>query len=62
MSMSPSATKNQFNATTSIVNNSKPGETMGELGKSKVQIKGMTLLRKDSLEEEKEKLGRYWIW
>lgn len=35
---------------------------MGEMAKSKVTVKGMTLLRKDSLEEEKEQLGRYWIW
>jgi hypothetical protein len=27
-----------------------------------IVVKGMTLLKKDSLEEEKEKLGRYWIW
>jgi hypothetical protein len=30
--------------------------------KTKPPVKGMTLLKKDSIEEEKDKLGRYWIW
>lgn len=43
MAISASGTKNQFS------NQSKHGETSGDMGKSKV--KGITLLRKDSLEE-----------
>ena len=27
-----------------------------------MSVKGMTLLRKDSLEEQRQNLGRYWIW
>lgn len=47
MTISASATKNQFN------NSGKPGETSAEMGKSKVTVKNITLLRKNSIEEEK---------
>lgn len=40
ITISPSTTKNQF---------PKMTETVGQLGKSKVTVKGLTLLRKDSL-------------
>lgn len=45
---SPSQTKNAF---------SKVGESQ-----VKPEIKGLKLLRKDSLDEARENLGRYWIW
>lgn len=42
MTMSPSKTKNQF---------TKGNETNADMTKSKATVKGLTLLRKDSLEE-----------
>lgn len=44
----------------SISKGFKPNES---IEKSKVNIKNVGgLLRKDSIEEEKNSLGRYWIW
>jgi hypothetical protein len=42
MTISASGTKNLFNASKQ--------ESVGDLGKSKMTVKGLTLLRKDSLE------------
>jgi hypothetical protein len=58
VNFSPTATKNQFNKAGNTVSGFGQTVKTGTVG----TIKGLSLLRKDSIEEEREKLGRYWIW